>query len=188
MTTATNLAAPPIRLTADEFAQQYGGQYVELIDGLVQEIPVPFQEHGTICWKAAFAFGTHIVANDLGHLTTNDSFVITQSDPDRIREADICFFSYERIAKGPFPKGLGRVSPDLIVEVRSPSQGWDDVFKKVSEYLAVGVRVVVVLDIAIMAAAVYRKDEFQQIFDNGDDLTIPDILPGFSVPVRKLFE
>jgi len=38
------------------------------------------------------------------------------------------------------------------------------------------------------SASVYRNDEFQQIFDNGDDLVLPDVLPGFKVPVRKLFE
>ena len=38
------------------------------------------------------------------------------------------------------------------------------------------------------SASVYRNDEFQQVFDNGDELKLPDILPGFSVPVRKLFE
>jgi Uma2 family endonuclease len=80
------------------------------------------------------------------------------------------------------------ISPDLVIEVRSPSEGWNDVFIKVGEYLSADVRAVVVLDMTTLSASVYRKDEFQQIFDNGDTLTIPDVLPGFSVPVRSLFE
>jgi Uma2 family endonuclease len=188
MTTATLPTASPSRLTADEFARQYGGQYVELVDGVVKELPVPFQEHGVVCFKAAFAFGSHVVGNDLGHLTTNDSFVKTTSDPDRVRGADVCFFSYDRLPKGPVPGGLLEVPPDLVVEVRSPSDGWNDVFIKVGEYLSAGVRVVVVLDMTTRSASVYRKDEFQQIFDNGDSLVIPDVLPGFTVPVAKFFE
>ncbi|MBO0698957.1 MAG: Uma2 family endonuclease [Zavarzinella sp.] len=188
MTAATHPAPPPTLLTADEFARQYGGQCVELVDGVVKELPVPFQEHGEVCFKAAFAIGSHVLANDLGRLTTNDSFVRTKSDPDRVRGADVCFFSYERLPKGPMPKGLLRVSPDLVIEVRSPSDGWDDVFVKVGEYLGVAVRAVVVLDMTTLSASVYRKDEFQQIFDNGDDLTLPDVLPGFTAPVRKFFE
>ena len=187
MSTATP-PAPPTLLTADEFARRYGGQFVELIDGVVKELAVPFQEHGAVCFKAAFTIGTHVVANDLGRLTTNDSFVQTKSDPDRVRGADVCFFGYERLPKGPMPKGLFRVSPDLVVEVRSPSDGWDDVFTKVGEYLAAGVRVVMVLDMTTRSASVYRKDEFQQIFDNGDELTIPDVLPGFTAPVAGFFE
>jgi len=34
----------------------------------------------------------------------------------------------------------------------------------------------------------YRPDDIQQIFDNGDELTLPDILPGFAVPVKKFCE
>lgn len=188
MTTATLPTPPATPLTADEFARRHGGDYVELIDGVVKELPVPFQEHGQVCFKVAFALGNHVIPNDLGHLTTNDSFVQTKSNPDRVRGADVCFFSYERLPKGPMPKGLIRVSPELVVEVRSPSDGWDDVFTQVGEYLAAGVRVVMVVDIATLSASLYRKDEFQQIFDNGDELTIPDVLPGFAVAVRKFFE
>jgi hypothetical protein len=46
---------------------------------------------------------------------------------------------------------------------------------------------VVVLDPATTSASVYRSDEFQQIFHNGDTLTLPDVLPGFSVVVSRLF-
>ena len=105
-----------------------------------------------------------------------------------MRGADICYFSYERLPRGEMPDGLLSVSPDLIIEVRSPSQGWDEMLTKVAEYLSVDVRAVIVLDMNVRSAAIYRKDEFQQVFDNGDDLTLPDILPGFSVPVRKFFE
>ena len=149
---------------------------------------MPFQQHGKVCNRAAFLLTQHVDANDLGHVTTNDSFVQTTADPDRVRGADICYFSYERLPKGQIPEGLLPVNPELVIEVRSPSEGWNDVFIKVGEYLSANVRVVVVLDMATLSASVYRKDEFQQIFDNGDDLTIPDILPGLTVPVRKVFE
>ena len=188
MTTATLPTAPPALLTADEFARRYGGQYVELVDGVVKELHVPFQEHGKVCNWASFFVTQHVVSNDLGHVTTNDSFVKTTSDPDRVRGADVCFFSYERLPKGPMPSGLLNVAPDLVVEVRSPSDGWNDVFIKVGEYLSAGVRAVVVLDMTTRSASVYRKDEFQQIFDNGDSLVIPDVLPGFTAPVAKFFE
>ena len=136
----------------------------------------------------AFYLSQHVIGKDLGHITINDSFVKTQSDPDRVRGADVCYFSYERLAKGPMPGGLLAVSPDLVIEIRSPSNGWNDIFIKVGEYLSVGVRAVIVVDMDTSSASVYRKDEFQQIFDNGDDLMIPDVLPGFAVPVRKFFE
>jgi Uma2 family endonuclease len=57
----------------------------------------------------------------------------------------------------------------------------------VSEYLGSGVRVAVVVDPASASTSVYRADELQQIFHNGDELTLPDVLPGFSAPVKSLF-
>jgi Uma2 family endonuclease len=60
-------------------------------------------------------------------------------------------------------------------------------FAKVVEYIQSGVLVVVVLDPSTTTASVYRKDELQQIFHNSDPLTLPDVLPGFSVPVERLF-
>jgi Uma2 family endonuclease len=56
------------------------------------------------------------------------------------------------------------------------------------EYLKAGVRVVVILDPSTTSASVYRDaEEFRQILHNGDPLTLPDVLPGFSVPVSRLF-
>ena len=52
-----------------------------------------------------------------------------------------------------------------------------------------GVAVVVILDPGIDAAAVWRQNEdFPQRFSNSDELTLPDVLPGFSVPVKQFFE
>lgn len=188
MSVVTQAPASQPLLTAEEFARRHGGEYVELVDGVVRELPVPHQKHGTVCNWASFYLTQHVVSQDLGRVTSNDSFVKTSDDPDRVRGADVCFFSYERLPKGEMPEGLLPVSPDLIVEVRSPTERWNSVFTKVGEYLSVGVRVVVVIDESTLSASVYRNDEFQQIFDNGDVLTLPDVLPGFRVPVRKFFE
>jgi len=83
---------------------------------------------------------------------------------------------------------MSAVAPDLVVEVRSPTDRWNAIFAKVSEYLTAGVRVVVVLDPATTSASVYRMDELQQIFHHSDVLTLPDVLAGFSVVVSRLFE
>jgi hypothetical protein len=58
----------------------------------------------------------------------------------------------------------------------------------VGEYLGAGVRVVLVLDEDSQSAPVYPPEELQQIFHNGDELVVPEALPGFSVSVRRLFE
>jgi Uma2 family endonuclease len=181
-------AAPPGLLTAAEFAARYANAHAELIKGVVREYPVPMPKHGFICVEIASRLNSHVKAHALGRVASNDSWVQTGSSPDTVRGGDVCFWSYERLPKGKVPEGLLPVAPDLVVEVRSPSNRWNDVFAKVAEYLTAGVRAVVVLDPATATASVYRAEELQQIFHNGDLLTLPEILPGFSAVVSSLFE
>jgi Uma2 family endonuclease len=179
---------PKPLLTAEEFAQQYGHLQAELVKGVVKELPMPFPRHGKHCATMVQILGKYVTDNDLGHVMSNDSWVKTGTNPDTVRGADVCYFSYERLPKGDVPDGFLPTPPDLVVEVRSPSDRWSVIFTKVGEYLAAGVRVIVVLDAASTSASVYRAEELQQIFHNGDELVLPDVLPGFAVAVRRFFE
>jgi Uma2 family endonuclease len=186
MTPAPTTTQPTL-LTAEEFARQYSGEYVELIDGKVEPIPMPKFPHGKVCAKATRFFANFIDDNGLGVVCSNDTFVLTRRNPDRVRGADVCYWRKDRVPQGELPDLLPD-PPDLVVEVRSPSDTWTKAFAKVIEYLEAGVRVVVLVDPDTATASVYRPDELQQIHDNGDELTIPDVLPGLSVPVKKFFE
>lgn len=180
--------APTTLLTAAEFTARYANIHAELVKGIVKEYPVPFPKHDKVCATMSGFLWQYASGADLGHVMGNDSWIKTGSNPDTVRGADVCFFSYERQPKGELPEGLLAVAPDLVVEVRSPTDRWNGIFIKVGEYLTAGVRVVVVLDAATNSASVYRQDELQQIFHNSDLLTLPDVLPGFSVVVSRLFE
>jgi len=118
---------------------------------------------------------------------TNDSWVKTERGPDTVRGADLVFWSYERLPKGDLPEGVIPIAPDLVVEVRSPSERWTNVFAKVLEYLNAGVRVACILDPATETFSVYRADEIQQILTVDDDFTLPDVLPEFRVRVGQFF-
>lgn len=175
-------------LTAEAFCQHYGKLRVELIAGVVKELPMPFPKHGKMCGLIAFHILAHVFKHDCGHVAINDSFVKTKSNPDTVRGGDLCYWSYERQPRGPIPEGLLPAAPELVVEVRSPSQNWVDIFAKVIEYLSAGVLAVVIVDPVSETVSVYRTNEFQHIFHNGDELTIPDVLPGFAFRIHQLFE
>jgi Uma2 family endonuclease len=188
-TTTTALVTPaPVTfpgLTAEEFAARHNGERLELVSGIIKEIPMAGLEHGKICLKIGSLILVHVEAHDLGQVMSNDSFVKT--GPDTVRGADVCFYSWERLPKGqPVPVGFHSLAPDLIVEVKSPTDRWVDVFAKIVEYLRAGTRVVVLLDPGKSNVSVYR-DDFQDILGVTDTLTLPDVLPGFSVAVQRLF-
>jgi Uma2 family endonuclease len=183
------LTPPAVKLlTADEFAQDFADRRFELVRGIPVETPMPNMRHGLICSTVNRLMGNFVADQGLGRVMSNDSFVKVERDPDTLRGADVLFVSYERLPKGPVPDGVLDVIPELVVEVVSPSDLWTELLGKAEEYLAAGVNVVVILDPKTETASVYRPGVNQHVFRRADALSVPDVLPGFSVPVAKLFE
>ena len=146
---------------------------------------MPAQRHGQICVKTILLLARHI--EELGQLISNDAGIITTHDPDTVRGGDIAFYSYSRLPRGPLPPGYVEVMPELVFEVRSPSDRWPRLLTKAGEYLAAGVNVVCLLDDVTKTALVCRADELPQTLNADDELHLPDILGDLRVPVRQFF-
>lgn len=117
---------------------------------------------------------------------TNDTFI--RLSETHCFGADVCYVSYESLpADQPTPKGPLTPPVELVVEVRSPWDAIADMTDKATQYLRAGVKVVLILDPKTDSAALFRPDELPQRLDNGDTLTLPDMLPGFSTPVARFF-
>ena len=175
-------------LTAEEFVARYPNHRVELVDGVVKELEMPGFKHGKVCVRFSGFLFIYFQANDIGHLVSHDTSIKVRSNPDIVFGPDLAYFSYGRLPKDVEPSGMPGVLPELVAEVRSPSDLWTDVFAKVEEYLATGVGVVIVLDPEKRSASVCRPGPVQKDFHAGDTLTVPDVLPGFAVEVGRLFE
>ncbi len=67
------------------------------------------------------------------------------------------------------------------------SDRWRDVEKKVAEYLQLGAMVVCVLDPDSCSARLYF-DQPAQTLGPDDEMTFPEILPGFLAVVRTFFD
>ena len=105
-----------------------------------------------------------------------------------MRGADVAYYSYARLPKGPLKPGYGPEVPELVVEVRSPGDSWRDILIKIGEYLAAGVLKVIVLDPDTSKAHVYGVHEEPVTLGPDKDLTLPGLLEGFRVPVHRFFE
>lgn len=160
----------------------------ELVRGRIVPFDIPFPRHGQICSEIVYLIGRFLDGRDMGHLVCNDSGIITERDPDTVRGADVAFYSYQRVPRGPLPQRYLDVAPELVFEVRSPGERWGRILTKVGEYLEAGVTVVCVLDQMTERCHVYRNEEEMQIFLPDQELTLPDVLPEFRVVVRRFFE
>lgn len=180
----------PQKLSGEEFLQLYGDQSgFELDEGRLVELDMPGLLHGEVCGNAYHLIREFVKPRKLGRVFTNDCHIRTKSTPDSYRGADVLYISYESYAADlPTPKGMFTPPLELVIEVKSPSDSFSKMTDKATEYLNAGVKVVLVLDPETESAGVFRGNEFPMRFHNGDEFTLPDILPGFALPVKRFFE
>jgi Uma2 family endonuclease len=183
------MATAEALLTAEDYLLlPDDGQATELVRGRVVSMNMPAPRHGQVCGKVVHLLLSFLERQDLGQVACNDAGVVTERDPDTVRGGDVVFYSYARVPQKPLPAGYLPVAPDLVFEVRSPTDRWKDVLAKVVEYLNAGVTLVCVLDPAAETAHVYHADQPERLFSVEQDLVLPEVLGEFRVPVRRLFE
>ena len=183
------MATAEALLTAEEYRLlPDNGQPTELVRGRVVAVNVPAPRHGEICVRIVRILGRYLDDHELGRLVSNDSGVITERDPDTVRGSDVAFYSYERVPRGPLPRGYLPVVPELVFEVRSPGDRWGQILAKVGEYLEAGVTLVTVLDETTASAHVCRNDQPVQVFAAEQELTLPEAFPGFRAVVGRFFD
>lgn len=183
------MATAELVLTAEEYhLLPENGQPTELVRGRIVPLNMPAPKHGWFCSNIVGILRNFVRQHDLGRVMSNDSGVVTERSPDTVRGADVAYYSYQRIPRGPLPEGYFPVAPELVFEVRSPSDRWTDILAKVVEYLNAGVLVVGVHDAQTRTLTLYRPNEVQQVLTVEDELLLPELYAAFRMPVGPFFE
>ena len=154
--------------------------------GRIVETNVPYPYHGYVCGLAYHLLNTFALEHDLGRVLSNDSGVVTERNPDSVRGADVSFYSFARLPKGPFPRGYLDVPPEIVIEVRSPSQRWSKLTGKAAEYLDAGVDVVCMLDPESRTIYVQRLDQPPLKLGPDEELALPELHASFRAGVPLL--
>jgi Uma2 family endonuclease len=176
-------------LTADDLLRMYGQRIRgELVRGVLCETVSTGMEHGQIAAKFVIRLGIFIEPKRLGRLTTSDSGVWLERDPDTVREPDVAFTSAERLPLNVRVRGYSEVVPDLVVEIVSPSDSMREVHEKAEMWLRFGVTVVWVADPDTRTIAVYQSGVPVTTLTENDTLDGAPVLPGFTLLVRDIFD
>jgi Uma2 family endonuclease len=77
--------------------------------------------------------------------------------------------------------------PALVTDVLSPKDTFGDVHKRINGYLRAGVPLVWAIHQHDRTVTVHRPDARPQLFNDEQELTGEPHLPGFRVPVARLF-
>jgi Uma2 family endonuclease len=177
--TVADLAALPTELPS-------GDVRYELNDGVLVVMPPP----GDIP-----SYRQAKIVQHLGHLAEDvlqlgrvrvEAGIVLRRDPDRVVGADGAFILNASLPVRRSEEGYLETIPEVVIEVRSKYDRAREVWAKVEEYFAAGVKVLWVLDNDDTTVTAHRPDRPPVVFSAADTLT-DELLPGFAVPVAKLF-
>ena len=175
-------------LTADDLLRLYSeGVRGELIRGVLHETMSTGHEHGKIVMNLGIEVGNFVKPRKLGTMVGSDSGVWLERDPDTVREPDLAYTSAEKIPLDARIPGYAEVAPDLVVEVRSPSNSRREVHDKALMWLSHGVRLVWVVHPDTRTVDVHRPGRAVAHLSGDDSLDGGDLLDGFTCPLDAVF-
>jgi Uma2 family endonuclease len=98
---------------------------------------------------------------------------------------DVSFVRAARLRQS--PRYFGELVPDLVVEIKSQSDRIKTLEKKVINFINLGAVVGILIDPDEETVTVYRSQGEPVVFNNNDVLTIPELLPGWELPISELW-
>lgn len=180
-------------ISADRFqdlvdAPEYQDRVVELVEGIIIDMPKPKRIHGVVVARLTMKIANHVDANDLGEVTSGDAgFVLERNEygRDTVRGLDIAFVSKSR-ELGPPDFSWYELGPDLAVEVISPSNKTSDTHLKVMQLLNAGTRLVWLVHPETRTIEAHTSEGARTLHEN-ETLSGGDVLPGFAIRVGGVF-
>ncbi len=158
------------------------GRKYELVNGRLVEAPIGAR-HGEI--SVELTIKVHPFAKPWA--IVYDSTTGFRTARGNIRSPDVSVMRKERLPDGKSPVGFADGTPDLAVEVISPSEKTSDILEKIAEYFESGTQEVWLLFPEHKQVHRYTANLEVQVLNEDDILKGEPILPGFEVRVGDLF-
>lgn len=156
---------------------------MELVDGSIKVMSPSGYESDEVAFRFGRRLADWVEPNRIGRVTGSSAgFTLPDSNT---RAPDVSFVRAERLRRA--PRSFAQLAPDLMVEVKSPTDSVEDLEKKIDNFLQQGTQVGVLVNPETRVVKVFRVNaETIQLVD-GDVLTVPDLLPGWEVQVEDLW-
>ena len=152
-----------------------------------QEIEVASGLHGVIGSTVNAALVNYVRPSKLGYvLDSSTTFDFQDGQPKR--QPDVAFVNITKIPS-PLDEEL-KIVPDLAVEIVSKNDTAYDIARKIKQYQDAGVQLIWVVYPVNQTVSVFRltKGPLSQTLGLNDTLSGEEVIKGFSLPVRTLFE
>ncbi len=177
---------PATPLTAEAFWQHHNDKRRELVRGEIVNIMPPGGVHGTVALRLGARLEVWATKTSAGNCAVESGYLLARN-PDTLRSPDISFVKANRIPPTGVPRAFWPFAPDLAVEIVSPADTAAEVHEKILEYLAAGTASVWIVYPDTRRVVVHSPNGTSRTYNEQDELTYPDLLPGFSLRLSELF-
>ena len=157
----------------------------ELVDGVLVEKTVGIYE-SHLAVRIIHLVARFVERYPLGIVLGPDGMM--RLAPGLVRIPDASFVSWDQLPGRRVPRvPIADLAPDLAIEVISPSNTAREMERKLHEYLAAGVQLVWYVYPEPQEIHVYTAER-HDVLTIEQELSGGDVLPGFVLPLRQLFE
>lgn len=156
---------------------------MELVHGEIVVMSPSGYESDEVAMEFGSQLRNWVKPQRLGRVAGSSAgFILPNADT---RAPDVSFVMADRLRIA--PRSFAELAPDLMVEVKSPTDSLKKLEQKIVAFLEVGTRIGILINPEDRTLKVYRSNQEPELFRDGDVLTLPDLLPGWEVAISELW-
>ncbi|MDJ1183440.1 Uma2 family endonuclease [Roseofilum casamattae] len=169
----------------EKFQQQHPDYNLELVEGAIVIMSPSGLESEEVAIEIAAQLRNWVRPRRLGRVSgSSGGFRLPNPDGD-VRAPDVSFVLAQRLPRP--TDGYAELVPDLMFEVKSRTDSVTKLREKIQQFLNLGTRVGILVDPRTRTMEIYRSDRPTVTLTDDDILTLPELLPGWELPVVDIW-
>ncbi len=169
----------------DKLQTEHPDYQMELVGGKIIIMSPSGLESDEVAAAIVAQLSNWVRPRKLGRVTASSGgFRLPNAEGD-VRAPDAAFILAERLPRT--TEDYAELVPDLMFEVKSKSDSLAKLRQKIQQFLELGTQVAVLVDPRTRTMEVYRLNQDKIILEDGDILQVPELLPGWELPVIEVW-
>jgi len=151
----------------------------EIVEGRLKESAPVGGEHGFLEQKLGRKIDEKLEKE--GYVLVGEVGLLISKDPLTVRAADTVYISKKKLRS--LPKGVIETPPDLVVEIISPSDTFEEVEEKVADYMDFGVGRILLIDPSARKVTLIDEERRIQIKSFDEEV---EVISGLKLRMSEL--